>query len=171
MCVTSTKSRNGRVNCGARFRLPRRFSQEKFELASAGAGDSVRGASLKATKSAFRTLPCATQKKPRRRRYRGFEVGQNAGARRGVQDRARKRSPGDGPGLPLWGRLEWQETVLPSPNAPAARGVPARHKSSARVFRLKRPGRNDKRTLVRFSPPLVRFSPRPLLLYAAGVQA
>ena len=39
----------------------------------------MRGASLKATKSAFRTLPCATQKKPRRRRYRGFEVGQNAG--------------------------------------------------------------------------------------------
>ena len=48
----------GRVNGGARFRLPRRFPQEKFGWPQRGAGDGSAERVTKATKGAFRTLPC-----------------------------------------------------------------------------------------------------------------
>ena len=155
---------------GGRFRLPRRFfPQEKFGWPQRGRGRSA-GRVTKSDKGRVRTLP-------HKRSPGDGDTGALRLAKTREHGAAFKIAPAkeapatELPGLPLWGRLEWQETVLRAPNAPAARGVPARHKGSARVFRLKRPARNDKRTLVRFSPPLVRFSPRPLLLYAAGVQA
>lgn len=47
---------DGCVNCGARFRLPRRFPREKFGYRLRGAGPSAERAT-RATKGAFRTTP------------------------------------------------------------------------------------------------------------------
>jgi hypothetical protein len=47
---------DGCVNCGARFRLPRRFPREKFGYRLRGAGPNAERAT-RATKGAFRTTP------------------------------------------------------------------------------------------------------------------